>query len=368
MNRLSLTILVIASIAHQLPAESKAMPEWVKGEAEAITLRKPTDLSYLTVTQTATIIRPKAVTEFATLESLNPGLADVMPSLADLVGKAGVSPKFKLLYDGKIESIKEGDYLEAHEYFDCATVLNLTAPDTGRKAVLIQSNMDVDTDGTDPGRKSELKDYDDARLSHSFQPVLAYSWAQSGEMAKNPFLAYYKSTAEKLRALKTQLDREAKQDPWPVWSSLGKELAQHVSGLERKLNVYGDDLRERRSLIASLDPFIVVPMNWIEKDSGIQVGDYVAVIHAGKVLPCIIGDTGPDSKVGEGSQRLARAIDPEASGRRSAVTTAAVTYLVFPNTRPAPGKPNLATYTSEVTRLLGEMGGLGAGVKVHRWE
>jgi hypothetical protein len=110
------------------------------------------------------------------------------------------------------------------------------------------------------------------------------------------------------------------------------------------------------------------PIQVIEKDSGIQVGDYVAVIHAGKVLPCIIGDTGPDSKVGEGSQRLARAIDPEASGRRSAVTTAAVTYLVFPNTRPAPGKPNLATYTSEVTRLLGEMGGLGAGVKVHRWE
>ena len=87
----------------------------------------------------------------------------------------------------------------------------------------------------------------------------------------------------------------------------------------------------RRSLIASLDPFIVIPQTWLDPQVG--PGDFVAVVHAGKVYPCIIADTGPTTKAGEASQRLAKALNPKASGRVSAVTTPSVTYIVFPGTR-----------------------------------
>jgi hypothetical protein len=98
------------------------------------------------------------------------------------------------------------------------------------------------------------------------------------------------------------------------------------------------------------------------------VGDFAAVVHAGHVYPCIIGDTGPKAKTGEASQRLAKALNPKASGRVSAVSTPCITYIVFPQTRTAKGAPDFARYAAEVGRLVEEIGGLGPGVKLHAWE
>lgn len=361
-----LTCLAISIGAHPQAVSGQALPLWVVGDKEPLVLKKAAPPPYLEVTQTATIVRPKAVTKVEELERLNPGVMQVLPGLKELVGTATVSPKFKRLYDAKIASVAGGNYMAPQFYFDCATVLNVKHAKSGRRAVVFQSDMDTDTDGTDPVRLSKLQDYDDARLSRTFQPLLSYSWNKpNAEAAANPFLKYYDDTLGRLRALQKQVDGFAQSDHGPIWQDMKKHFEEQVSALDRRTKYYRQDLIWRRSLIASLDPFIVVPQTWV--DPQMLVGDYVAVVHAGKVYPCIIGDTGPTTKAGEASQRLAQAINPKATGRVSAVTTPAVTYIVFPGTRGTKGVPDLARYQSEVNRLLGEIGGLGSGVKLHVW-
>lgn len=348
-------------------APSQALPAWVVGEKETLVLKRTAPPSYLEITQTATIVRPKAVTKVEELERLNPGVTQVLPGLSDLVASATVSPKFKRLYDAKISSVAAGNHMLPQFYFDCATVLNVKHAKSGQRAVIFQSDMDTDTDGTDPARLSKLKDYDDARLSRTFQPLLSYSWNKaSSDTPANPFLKYYDDTLDRLRALQKQVEGFSQTDHGPIWQDMKKHFDEQVSALDRRARYYREDLVWRRSLIASMDPFIVVPQTWV--DPQMSVGDYVAVVHAGKVYPCIIGDTGPTTKAGEGSQRLAQALNPKATGRVSAVTTPAVTYIVFPGTRGTKGVPDLARYQSEVNRLLGEIGGLGSGVTLHAWK
>lgn len=356
---------VMASIA---VVQAEALPAWVVGEKVPLVMKKSAPPSYLEITQTATIVRPQALTKAEDLEKLNPGLSALLPSLKELMDAGSVSTRFKTLYDDKIESVAVGNFMPAYHYFDCATVMNVKGAKSGRRALLFQADMDTDTDGTDPVRMAKLKDYDDARLSRSFQPILSYSWnnAKAAEGPANPFLKYYEDTLSRLRVLQKQVNGFAETDHGPVWQDMKKQLDEQVRSWDRKTDYYRNDLRYRRSLIASTDPFIVVPQTWV--DEQMSVGDYVAVIHAGKVYPCIIGDTGPTTKAGEASQRLARALNPKASGRVSAVNTPVVTYLVFPGTRGTRGAPDLKAYQTEVTRLLGEIGGLGPGVTVQAWE
>jgi len=46
-----------------------------------------------------------------------------------------------------------------------------------------------------------------------------------------------------------------------------------------------------------------------------------------------------------------------------------VTYVVFPGTGPKPRiAPDYAAWHEECSKLLGEIGGLGAGYTLHEWE
>lgn len=350
---------------------AKDVPTWVKGEMETIKLKAPT-ASYLQVEQTASILRPQPLTKIEDIEALNPGLAQALPRLPELLKKAEVSPKFKEFYDAKIKSIAAGEILSTSHYFDCATVLHLRDETSDRHAIVFQSDMDVDTDGTDPVRLPRLEDYNDARISRSFQPLLAYSWPNSAtEPAVNPFIGYYAETLTKMRSLQQQVAGEAQKDHGYIWQGLQKQVDETISSLDKRAKYYDEDLRGRRSLVGSLDPFIVVPMTWVDRlkqPYSVQVGDFVAVVHGANVYPCLIGDTGGETKAGEASQKLAQAINPKASGRSSAVTTVAVTYVIFPQTRLAMGPPDFAVYHREVTRLLNEIGGLGAGLTLERWQ
>ena len=289
----ALFVLTVSTLQAELPA-------WVKGTPEAITLKQASETpAYLTIQQTVTLTRPLPLTQLADLEKLNPGLSEVLPSLGKLLPAAKVSAKFTTLYDAKVEAVKGGYLMPTHHFFDTPTALTFTAPETGRKVFLFQSDMDVDTDGSDPVRMSKLKDYDDALLSRSYQPLLAYSWAKAeSETAVSPFIRYYQDALGKLRTLKQEVDEAAKLDLNPLWPELQESLEGYISGISRKANYYAQDLRLRRSLIASQDPFIVIPQTWA---GDVAVGDYVAVIHAGKVYPCLSGDTGPTTK---GRRRL----------------------------------------------------------------
>jgi hypothetical protein len=345
---------------------AEALPAWVAAEKEPLVMKKPAPPSYLEITQTATIVRPKALTKVEELEKLNPGLTQALPGLRDLVSKGAVSPKFKRLYDAKIESMKDGIFMPDHSYFDCATVLNVRSEKSWRTAVVFQSDMETDTDGTDPVRLPRLKDYDDARLSRSFQPVLSYAWKKEADGAPNPFVKYYDDTIRQLRGLQKQVDGFAQADRGPIWQDMKRHFDEQIAALDRRASYYRGDLLRRRSLVGSLDPFIVVPTSWVGQE--MSVGDYAVVVHAGHVYPCIIGDTGPKAKTGEASQRLARALNPNASGKVSAVSTPCVTYIVFPQTRSAKGALDLARYEAEVGQLIEEIGGLGPGVKLHAWQ
>jgi hypothetical protein len=77
--------------------------------------------------------------------------------LAALLTPDSVSPFFKDLYETKLKLLRENltrldQLLSRHNFYDCQTVLQLKHPETHRRAVLLQADMDVDADGSDGDR------------------------------------------------------------------------------------------------------------------------------------------------------------------------------------------------------------------------
>lgn len=93
-----------------------------------------------------------------------------------------------------------------------------------------------------------------------------------------------------------------------------------------------------RPLDAGRLPYIVVPGPgplWKYSASGIEPGGVAAVIHDGKVVYAVVGDTGPTGIIGEASYATARALgidpDPKTGG-----TASGVTYILFRNSTVSP--------------------------------
>ncbi len=87
-----------------------------------------------------------------------------------------VSPFFKELYETKLKNLREDlgrldQLLSRHNFYDCQTVLQLRHPETKRRAVLLQADMDVDADGSDADRLPA-----GSGTSPNFQPVTSYRW------------------------------------------------------------------------------------------------------------------------------------------------------------------------------------------------
>ncbi|MFJ7962739.1 glycoside hydrolase family 75 protein [Streptomyces sp. NPDC096324] len=93
-----------------------------------------------------------------------------------------------------------------------------------------------------------------------------------------------------------------------------------------------------RYLSAETLPYIVVPAQsdiWNFRDHGIGPGSVAAVIYRDRVQYAVVGDTGPQSIIGEASYATAAGLgirpDPHGGG-----TPSGVTYLVFKNARVSP--------------------------------
>ena len=350
-------------------AESANLKNWVevKEDATAHELRGPRKTFIKEIQFTV----PSPATTPAELEKINPSLKTVLPGLPALFANAEISPRYKQLYDTKIKYMKGGVFPTTHNYFDCETVLQLTHPDTGRKVFWLQGDMDVVTDGSDPGRAANLSDYDLARTSNSFLPFTKYGWSKSSSTPKNPFVDYYPGVIKELEEMKKLLTEKAEKDKGLIWREMLATCEAQLKYAKGRGNgtTFQQWTNDRRYVVATTDPFVVLPNSWLSGSSSWtpKAGNYSAVVYKSKIYPAILGDSGPESKVGEASLKIARTLNPEASGRVRAVSDVSVSYLVFPGTRAPAAEPDLVVWREEVLKLLGEIGGVSSEEIVHTW-
>ena len=283
------------------------------------------------------------------LAKVNPELPRLLPGLAAMIGPDAVSPFFAELYETKLKRIRANlsrldQLLSRHNYYDCQTVLRLTNPETKRKAVLLQAEMDVDTDGSDSDRLPA-----GSGTSASFQPFTSYRWAKK-TATPNSYLGMFE---EKIRTW----EAEQKTANAARKTELKSAIASARDSIEQ--------LKKFSFLIGATDPFIVIPGGFT-KAEGAKVGDLAVVIHGSSIFPALVGDVGPADKAGEASLRIAKEISEKANPMFRPVSDLGVTYLIFPGSAEAPfGPPDLEKLNQRCEELVKEIG--GASVPLHKW-
>jgi hypothetical protein len=305
------------------------------------------------ITFTANIPSPSRTLDELTRN--DPKLPEVLSKLTRLLDNAQVSPNFEKLYKNKIGYLRDrlnrlDLLLSRHNFYDCETILELQDVETGRKALLIQGDMDLNSDGSDGDRNFPI----DA-ASPTFQPQTSYRWPKVTDRP-NPCLPIYEN---KLAALKQEFSLKG------LSPEKNRELKRSIDETNRIIA----DLKSKSFLIGDADPSIVVPSFMAGDNTDAfspGVGDYAAVIYDGKIYPAIVGDVGPSNKVGEASGRICKEINPKASGLSRAVNSIKVSYLIFPGTAEKPGPPDLVRWGVKCKQLLDEIG--GTIPELHAWQ
>ncbi len=298
---------------------------------------------------------PKAHRDLAAISQLNPELPRILPGLATMLEIATVSASFDNLYRLKVENLRRNlnrldALLSRHNFYDCETILEMEHPVSKRKVILMQSEMDVDSDGSDGDRVPTMEG-----LSTTFQPFTSYKWDKATQQP-NPFLSAHET---KLKTVEKDL---AAND---VSSAKKAELQAEQKRLKSAIS----DLKKYSFLVGAVDPFIVLPGSMFGKGKPMapMVGDYAVVIHNDVLYPAILGDVGPSFKAGEASTRLCQQLNPKASVNNRPVNDLKVTYLVFPGTGERPwSAPDLEKYRARCETLLGELGGFEG--QLFTWE
>lgn len=307
---------------------------------------------------------PKPNQTLPELSRINKNLPAILPGLEAMLanGNGKVSNFYHKLYENKTNRVQNdltrlNRVLDRHNFYDCETILELTHPATNRKAMLIQSEMDVVADGSDGDRMPTLDEY--IYLSDYYQPFTSYAWAKTTS-TPNPLLGKWEERLKKAQ------DEYAQKG---LSSARNRELASLISTLKVEIG----ELKARSSLIAEKDPFIVLSLLFRgygdQNKFTPQIGDYAAVIHEGKIYPAICGDYGPSFKMGEASLLMAKTLNAKATPYIRPESDLKVTYLVFPGTaEKTRTAPDLAKWQEKCQSLIGEIGGLGAGHALHVWE
>ncbi len=251
------------------------------------------------------------------LAKVTPRLPELLPGLTAMASPESVSPLFAELYNTKIRMLRENLVrldllLSRHNFFDCQTVLQLQNPQSHRKALLLQADMDVDADGSDGDRMPI-----GTGAPTNFKPFTSFKWAKKTP-APNPYLA-------------------------------------------------GTTLKKFSFLIGTTDPYIVIPGAFTHGHDAAKTGDYALVIFGDGIYPAIVGDIGPNDKVGEASFRIAKQINPQATPYNRPVSDLKVTYLIFLGTAdPQFGPPDLEKLQEQCQKFVDEIG--GSTVPLHHWE
>jgi hypothetical protein len=286
------------------------------------------------------------------LAKVSPELPRLLPGLGAMLTPESVSPFFKELYDTKLRNLRENlvrldQLLSRHNFYDCQTVLNLRHPESKRRAVLLQADMDVDADGSDSDRLPA-----GSGLSANFKPVTSYRWPKKSQIP-NSYLA---PAEERLKRYEAELAVKT------TAAERKRELKSGIAAVRDEI----ETLKKFSFLIGATDPYIVLPLGLGKADGG-KVGDYALVIFGDRIFPAIVGDIGPSDKAGEASLRIAKEINAIATPNNRPVSDLKVTYLIFPDTGEKPwGPPDLEKLQARCEMLVKEIG--GAGVPLHHWE
>lgn len=310
------------------------------------------------MTLTLNVKQPKALTRKEDILNINPKLEAMLPGLATLFKHARISPYYGQIYARKQTEIRKNlasllKLLDRHNYYDTETILETAYPDTGRKVLWLQSEMDVVSDGSDGDRLSSMPD--NILKSSFYQPSTSYRWKKRTDKP-NPLL---KPWQQRLASYRKALEKApAAEKP---------ALRRKIDHAERVIA----ELKRYSFLISEYDPFIVVPLGVVNQSSPFspQFGDYAVVIVGDKLYPALVGDAGPRYKTGEGSLRLSREINPKAGPYSRPVSDLVVSYLIFPGSaEPEAGPPDYEKLTARCGELLQEIGGTGKDFKLHQWE
>lgn len=274
----------------------------------------------------------------------NPMLPRVLEQYDALMQHARVSPWFASLYLHKQNQVRKNaatlsKIIDRHNFFDTDTILEITAPGSSRKALWIQADMDVVSDGSDGDRLPSMPEK--IRKSDFYQPTTSYRWKKRSNIP-NPLLQRWQD-----RLAQLQKEKKARN-------------AESIAYAKRVIA----DLRLFSFLLAEYDPFIVVPLVVQEgKDDRFRpaAGDYAVVIVGKRVFPAIVGDFGPRYKAGEASLRLSKLVNSQADVYSRPVSDLGVSYVVFPGSKESENGPiNYARLNERCRELVGELGGLGA--------
>jgi hypothetical protein len=286
------------------------------------------------------------------LAKVSPQLGTLLPGLAAMIGPEPVSPLYADLYATKVKVLRGNlgrldQLLSRHNFYDCQTVLQLRHPQTHRKALLLQADMDVDADGSDSDRMPA-----GPAVTTNFKPFTSYKW-QKKTTTPNPYLP----------AVEDRLGRV--EDEFALKTTTA-ERKKELRGALTQLRDEVSTLKKFSFLIGATDPYIVVPGSFARAREA-KVGDYAIVIFGEKIYPALIGDIGPSDKTGEASLRIAKEINNLATPYNRPVSDLKVTYLIFPGTAETSfGPPDLDKIQARCQALVDEIG--GTTVALHHWE
>jgi hypothetical protein len=319
--------------------------------ADATTERAEADSYVLDLKLQARVPSPNKTLE--ELAKVSPQLPTLLPGLATMLSPNPVSPLYAQLYDTKVRMLRENLarldlLLSRHNFFDCQTVLQLQHPETHRKALLLQADMDVDADGSDADRMPI-----GSGAPANFKPSTSYRWPKK-TAAPNPYLA---TTEDELKRAEAEFALST------TTSTRRRDLRNIIAQLRAEVGT----LKKYSFLIGATDPFIVVPGAFLHGPDPVKPGDYALVIFGNSIYPGLVGDVGPNDKVGEASLRIAKEINALSTPYNRPVSDLKVTYLIFPETADKPfGPPDLEKLQARCEALVKEIG--GASVALHHWE
>jgi Fungal chitosanase of glycosyl hydrolase group 75 len=290
---------------------------------------------------------PQAAQTFEQVTATDPLLGMLLPGLKEELAGSKVSNFYHGLYQLKVDAVNRtlvrlDQIVSRHNFFDCNTILELQDQKSNRKALLIQSDMDVNADGSDADRSSDVNG-----STANFQPFTSYRWPKRTPKASQ----FIPEREDKLKQLQSEYEEKT------TAPERKKILKEQMDQTLRELN----DLKKYSFLIAKADPYVVLPGFMFRQPSHPflpKLGDCVVVIYQGKLYPALLGDVGPSYKIGEASLRICTQLDPRSNAYNRPASDLNITYLVFPGTaEDPPGPPDLQKLHERCSNLLNEIGG-----------